>query len=74
MGQSLPLFIHTQMLLQSNGTTAESDCTRASVQNIASVQDQHEDVNFGRLQTLLGQTILQVGAEGGEGGENTGQD
>lgn len=45
-----------------NNNVAGFGCsvTRASVQDVASVQDQNEDVSFGGLETLLGRTILQV--------------
>lgn len=64
------LRLHSAILPTTNRTTEESHCTRASVQNVASVQDQDQDVDFGRLQTLLRQTVLQVGAEGGAEGKH----
>lgn len=39
--------------------------TRAGVQDVPSVQDQNEDVNFGRLETLLRRTVLQVRGQTG---------
>jgi len=40
-----------------------SSCTQTSVQDVAPVQDQDEDVSFSRLETLMGRTILQVRGE-----------
>lgn len=33
-------------------------CTRARVQYVSTMQDQDEDVGFGRLRTLLGGAVL----------------
>lgn len=43
-----------------NVTGSDCCCTRASIQDVSSMQDQKEDVDFARLETLLRRTILQV--------------
>lgn len=46
-------------MLHDEDVAACSCCrTRAGVQNVSSVQDQNQDVDFGWLETLLRRTLL----------------
>lgn len=49
-------------------------CTRAGVQDVASMQNQDEDVDFGRLETLLRRTVLQVRGQEANRKQETGDD